>query len=39
MINEELLLQFGAEVRKIEKNELIFDMGHFPNYYYQVLEG
>lgn len=39
MINEELLLQFGAEVRKIEKNELIFEMGHFPNYYYQVLEG
>lgn len=39
MINEELLLQFGAEIRKIKKNELIFEIGHFPGYYYQIMEG
>lgn len=39
MISEELLLQFGAEIRKIKKNELIFEIGHFPGYYYQIIEG
>jgi len=39
MINEELLLQCGAEYRKTEKNELIFEIGHFPKYYYQIKEG
>ncbi len=39
MISEELLLQFGAEIRKVKKNELIFEMGHFPGFYYQIVEG
>lgn len=39
MVNIELLLKFGAELRKVKKNELIFEIGHFPNYYYQIAEG
>ncbi|HUH25866.1 MAG TPA: Crp/Fnr family transcriptional regulator [Flavobacterium sp.] len=39
MINEELLLQFGAEIRKVKKNELIFEVGHYPSFYYQIKEG
>lgn len=39
MISEELLMECGAEYRKMEKNELIFEIGHFPNYYYQIKEG
>ncbi len=39
MISEELLMECGAEYRKMEKNELIFEIGYFPNYYYQIKEG
>lgn len=39
MIDEELLIQFGAEIRKVKKNEIIFEIGHFPNFYYQIKEG
>lgn len=39
MINEELLLQFGAEILKVKKNELIFEVGKFPSFYYQIKEG
>lgn len=39
MISEELLMECGAEYREMKKNELIFEMGHFPNYYYQIKEG
>lgn len=39
MIDVDLLLQCGAELRKVQKNELIFEMGTFPNYYYQIVEG
>src|SRR5690606_15975957 len=39
MISEELLLQFGAEIRNVKKNELIFEAGHFPGFYFQIVEG
>lgn len=39
MISEELLLQFGAEIRNVKKNELIFEAGHFPAFYFQIVEG
>jgi len=39
MIEEALLLQYGAEVRQLKKNELIFEVGHYPGFYYQIKEG
>lgn len=39
MINLELLLNCGATLRTLSKNETIFEAGHFPSYYYQVVEG
>ena len=39
MINQDLLIQFGGEIRDLRKSEIIFEIGHFPSYYYQVLEG
>jgi CRP-like cAMP-binding protein len=39
MIEEELLYQFGAELKHFEKNAVIFSEGQSPNYYYQIKEG
>lgn len=39
MIKVDLLLSCGAALRKVEKNEMIFEAGQFPSYYYQVVEG
>lgn len=39
MIEEELLYEFGAELRHYNKNEIIFHEGQTPNYYYQIKEG
>lgn len=39
MIDLNLLLEFGGERRKIKKNEVIFEEGTFPAFYYQIIEG
>ncbi|WLD23435.1 Crp/Fnr family transcriptional regulator [Flavobacterium dauae] len=39
MIKIDLLLSCGATLRNVEKNEVIFEAGQFPSYYYQVVEG
>ena len=39
MIDLNLLLEFGGEHRKIKKNEVIFEEGTFPAFYYQIIEG
>ncbi|SEH87296.1 cAMP-binding domain of CRP or a regulatory subunit of cAMP-dependent protein kinases [Paenimyroides aquimaris] len=39
MIKVDLLLSCGATLRKVVKNEMIFEAGQFPSYYYQVVEG
>ncbi|HLW63320.1 MAG TPA: Crp/Fnr family transcriptional regulator [Flavobacterium sp.] len=39
MISEELLMQFGAEIRNVQKNELIFEAGNYPAFYFQIVEG
>ncbi|SFO18961.1 cAMP-binding domain of CRP or a regulatory subunit of cAMP-dependent protein kinases [Paenimyroides ummariense] len=39
MIKVDLILNCGGTLRNVVKNELIFKAGHFPSYYYQVVEG
>lgn len=39
MIDLNLLLEFGGEHRKVKKNEVIFEEGTFPAFYYQIIEG
>ena len=39
MIKVDLILSCGGTLRNVVKNELIFKAGHFPSYYYQVIEG
>lgn len=39
MIAVDLLLNFGGSLRNVKKNELIFESGNFPSYYFQVVEG
>lgn len=39
MIKVDLILSCGGILRNVAKNELIFEAGHFPSYYYQVVEG
>lgn len=39
MISEDLLIQFGAEIRKVKKNELIFEIGYYARFYYQIVAG
>jgi len=39
MIKVDLILSCGGTLRNVVKNELIFKAGHFPSYYYQVVEG
>lgn len=39
MIEEDLLYQFGAELRSYKKKATIFNEGQNPLYYYQIKEG
>ncbi|APA92916.1 Crp/Fnr family transcriptional regulator [Myroides odoratimimus] len=39
MITIELLTQYGAEIREVKKNEIIFQEGNYPSHYYQVVSG
>jgi len=39
MIEEDLLMLYGAEVRTVAKNEIIFEIDHYPNFYYQIKKG
>ncbi len=39
MIKLDLLMQSGAEIRELHKNEIVFSVDHYPTHYYQVLEG
>ena len=39
MIALDLLLNCRATLRTLSTNETIFEVGHFPSYYYQVVEG
>lgn len=39
MIEESLLLKFGAKKNNFQKGEIIIKQGEIPRYYYQVLSG
>ncbi|AJH14455.1 Crp/Fnr family transcriptional regulator [Myroides profundi] len=39
MITIELLTKYGAEIREVKKNEIIFQEGNYPSHYYQVVSG
>jgi len=39
MIIENLLLSYGGDYKKFETNEVIFNEGDAPSYYFQILEG
>ncbi|TDX86586.1 Crp/Fnr family transcriptional regulator [Epilithonimonas xixisoli] len=39
MIQEKLLLSYGAEYEKFKKGDIIFDEGDTPKNYYQILTG
>ncbi|MEK6495279.1 Crp/Fnr family transcriptional regulator [Myroides odoratimimus] len=39
MIAIELLIQYGAEIKEVKKNEIIFQEGNYPSHYYQVVSG
>lgn len=39
MINLDLLMQNGGEIRELHKNEIVFSVDHYPTHYYQILEG
>lgn len=39
MIQEDLLIKFGAKLTSFDKGELLFRYGDTPRYYYQVLTG
>lgn len=32
-------MQYGAEIREVKKNEIIFQEGNYPSHYYQVVSG
>ncbi|MDF2449057.1 MAG: fixK [Bacteroidota bacterium] len=38
-IDRELLLSWGAVIKKFMKNEIIFHEGDYPRFYYQILDG
>lgn len=38
-IDYNILITYGAAVRKIDKGEFVFHEGAMPNFFYQVLEG
>jgi CRP-like cAMP-binding protein len=39
MIDEDLLIQFGARLATFNKGEILFDQGDMPRYYFQILSG
>lgn len=39
MIDEKLLIQFGARLATFDKGETLFSQGDFPRYYFQILNG
>lgn len=39
MIEENLLYEFGAKVKVYQKEDLIFEEGTFPHYYFQIKSG
>lgn len=39
MIDESLLLQFGAKLANFDKAEVLFNKGDMPRYYFQILHG
>lgn len=39
MIDEALLMKFGAVLRSVKKGAYIFEEGTYPGFYYQILEG
>ena len=39
MIKEQLLLEFGAQIKKYSKNELIFTENETARNYFQILHG
>ncbi|MBK1896565.1 Crp/Fnr family transcriptional regulator [Chryseobacterium paridis] len=39
MINRDLLLSYGAEIKNYKTNEVIFREGEFSTYYYQIADG
>lgn len=39
MIDEELLMHFGAKLKGFDKGEVVFLEGEMPRYYFQILKG
>jgi CRP-like cAMP-binding protein len=39
MVDEDLLIQFGARLATFNKGEILFDQGDMPRYYFQILSG
>lgn len=39
MINESILLEFGARKEHFKKGEIFFEKGDMPRYYYQIADG
>lgn len=39
MINEELMLRYGAEKIQLKKGEMLFEKNDVPRFFYQVIEG
>lgn len=39
MINNDILVEFGAHKVSYKKGEVLFDEGDFPKYFYQILSG
>jgi CRP-like cAMP-binding protein len=39
MINIDILITYGGNIKKVKKGEIIFFEGDHPRYFYQILEG
>ncbi|MEQ7800965.1 Crp/Fnr family transcriptional regulator [Pedobacter sp. ASV1-7] len=39
MVDESLLIQFGARIVSFDKGEILFNQGDTPRYYFQILSG
>jgi len=39
MINNDLLIQFGAKLASFDKGEVLFNQGDMPRYYFQIFSG
>lgn len=39
MLDQKLLLKYGAEKFKVKKGDLLFEKGDLPRFFYQVIEG